>query len=207
MPQNYTPIDTTAGGDTVRQGFDKVKQHDAALKSNFAGTRFPSQNLVVGMLCYRTDLNLLYQLTDDSPVRWRTIPYAPVPVRHGGTGSVSAVGARINLQVPSREELQTAKSTAATELATVKRELMDIINGLTQNAPAALDTLQEIARAINDNSSVARTLRALINTKLTQTQADRRYAQKSQVGTMAGYDIVVSEDQPTERNNTIWFKI
>ena len=207
MPQNYTPIDTTAGGDTVRQGFDKVKQHDAALKSHFAGTSFPSQNLVVGMLCYRTDQNQLYQLTDDDPIAWKAIPHAPVPVVQGGTGGTTPARARQALQVPSQEELQTAKSTAATELATVKRELMDIINGLTQNAPAALDTLQEIARAINDNSSVARTLRALINTKITQTQADRRYAQKSQVGTMAGYDIVVSEDQPTERNNTIWFKI
>ena len=82
MAQTYPDIPSTK---TVRDSRQDILDRDEAIRSAFSGTTFPSTNLVVGMLCFRTDLGQLYQLTVASPVTWTRVPLGvPVPIAQGG---------------------------------------------------------------------------------------------------------------------------
>jgi hypothetical protein len=59
--------DNIAAGDSLSSSRQKILDRDESLKSNFSGTAFPTTNLVVGMLCFRTDLQKLYELRDTTP--------------------------------------------------------------------------------------------------------------------------------------------
>lgn len=51
----------------------KMSSTDEAIASHFSGTEFPTENLSVGMECYRTDENKIYMLKalpDDWHVIW-----------------------------------------------------------------------------------------------------------------------------------------
>ena len=95
MPQTYPDIPSTKA---VRDSRQDILDRDEAVRSAFSGTTFPSNNLVVGMFCFRTDLGQVYELTATSPVTWTRIPLGvPVPVGQGGTGATDAAVARTNL--------------------------------------------------------------------------------------------------------------
>lgn len=64
MPQTWDAIPAT---DSLSASRQKILDRDESVKSNFSGTAFPTSNLVVGMLCYRTDLQKLYELKDTTP--------------------------------------------------------------------------------------------------------------------------------------------
>lgn len=64
MAQTYNTIAST---DTLSASRQVILDRDDAIKSSFSGTAFPTTNLLVGMLCYRTDLTKLYQLKDTTP--------------------------------------------------------------------------------------------------------------------------------------------
>jgi hypothetical protein len=64
MPQVYNDIPST---DTLSASRQKLLDRDDALRSNFSGAAFPTTGLVVGMFCFRTDQNILYQLKDLTP--------------------------------------------------------------------------------------------------------------------------------------------
>lgn len=68
--QNFHDLQNT---EAINVYLDKVKENILTLLSNFSGTSFPTSNLQVGMLCYRTDENKLYKLTSISPVTWDNI--------------------------------------------------------------------------------------------------------------------------------------
>lgn len=59
--QNYTEIASTT---TLSASLSQLLGNDKTAISCSGGTAFPSTNLQSGMLCYRTDLNKLYQLQD-----------------------------------------------------------------------------------------------------------------------------------------------
>lgn len=65
--QNYHDLQNTEAANVY---LDKVKDNIQTVASNFSGTSFPTDNLQVGMLCYRTDKKKLYQLTDTDPITW-----------------------------------------------------------------------------------------------------------------------------------------
>ena len=48
----------------------KIDENLQSLKSHFSGTAFPTENLVVGMPCYRTDEKKVYRLMEDL-VTWK----------------------------------------------------------------------------------------------------------------------------------------
>lgn len=64
MPQNYTEIPQTQ---SLQSSLALILSNDKTALSNSAGTVFPTQNLHVGMPCYRTDLQKLYILKDLTP--------------------------------------------------------------------------------------------------------------------------------------------
>ena len=95
MPQTYPDIPSSR---PVRDSRQDILDRDEAIRSSFSGTTFPSANLVVGMLCFRTDMGQLYQLTASAPATWTRIPLGvPVPIAQGGTGASDAAAARVNL--------------------------------------------------------------------------------------------------------------
>ena len=88
MVQNYPDIPSSKA---VRDSRQDLLDRDDAVKSAFSGTTYPSTNLLIGMLCFRTDLGQLFQLTNTSPLTWTRIPLGiPVPVNQGGTGAIDA---------------------------------------------------------------------------------------------------------------------
>ena len=66
MPQNFNSIATST---KLQDSLTPLLDRDEAARSCFSGTVFPSTNLVLGMLCYRTDVGFkgLYQLTQITP--------------------------------------------------------------------------------------------------------------------------------------------
>ena len=60
--QSYTEI---LASETLRNSRQKLLDNDKTAISCNAGTAFPATNLQVGMLCFRTDLKKLYQLSTD----------------------------------------------------------------------------------------------------------------------------------------------
>lgn len=53
----------------------KLDNNVQSVASNFSGTSFPTSNLLVGMVCTRTDdNNNRYQLISDNPVTWQLLP-------------------------------------------------------------------------------------------------------------------------------------
>ena len=48
----------------------KIKERTETLKSHFSGTAFPTVDVVVGMTCYRTDQEKLYELRSTGPDTW-----------------------------------------------------------------------------------------------------------------------------------------
>lgn len=70
MAQNYTIIsNTTKLSDSLQPLLDR----DNAVASCFSGTSFPSTNLFLGMLCYRTDQLKCYQLTNLTGPVWTLV--------------------------------------------------------------------------------------------------------------------------------------
>lgn len=68
--QSYTEI---PGNKPVKDSRTLILNNDKTIASHYAGTAFPTTNLIVGMECYRTDLGLKYRLTSTSPVNWEPV--------------------------------------------------------------------------------------------------------------------------------------
>jgi hypothetical protein len=68
--QNFTDIPSSR---TLSDSLDDILNNDKTTLSNSSGTAFPTTQLQAGMLCHRTDLQRLYQLTTISPLTWRYV--------------------------------------------------------------------------------------------------------------------------------------
>lgn len=56
--------------DTVSDSRETINKGLQTLRSNFAGEAFPTENLAVGMKCYRTDRGRTYTLKSLDPLEW-----------------------------------------------------------------------------------------------------------------------------------------
>lgn len=65
--QNYTEI---ASSTTIAASRSQLLNNDKSIMSCFSGTAYPTTNLQVGMLCFRTDSGKLFQLTDAVNKTW-----------------------------------------------------------------------------------------------------------------------------------------
>ena len=74
-------------------------------------------------------------------------------------------------------------------VAIAEREATAVGDGIVGGAPGTLDMLNEIAAALNNDPNLADTLTALINTRLTQGQADLRYVRLLNAFTAAQADL------------------
>lgn len=70
--QEFNKLATT---EAVNVYLPKLDNNVQSVASNFSGTSFPTSNLLVGMVCTRTDdNNNRYQLISDNPVTWQLLP-------------------------------------------------------------------------------------------------------------------------------------
>lgn len=88
-------------------------------------------------------------------------------------------------QVPlATDDEHTQDNPPGNEAATprgVKAAIDAAIAALVDGAPGALDTLNELAEALNDDEDFAATITAAVNARLTQAQGDARYARRDVV--------------------------
>lgn len=68
MTQKFSIIGES---EKVSNSYGKINFNDQTILSNSSGDVFPTVNLEVGMFCWRTDRNELYQLTSLDPVIWK----------------------------------------------------------------------------------------------------------------------------------------
>src|SRR5574343_755529 len=68
--QNFTDIPSSR---TLSNSLLEILNNDKTALSCNSGTTFPTTNLLIGMLCYRTDQLKLYQLIGTNPDNWRFI--------------------------------------------------------------------------------------------------------------------------------------
>lgn len=147
--QDYTPLGSTATT-TVKDGILNHEKNINALRSTYSGTAFPTENLVAGLKCYRTDLGKTYtyngETWDDSV----------------NTSSLTVSG---ETSVPTPSTENNSKTIANTEF--VHGVISDLVNG----APTALDTLQELASALGNDPNFATTVLNKIGEKESKTDA------------------------------------
>lgn len=68
MAQEFYPLNVQ---DAVNVAIPKMQKSMESAASNFSGTTFPTENLIVGMKCMRTDANnTVYKLVSLTPATW-----------------------------------------------------------------------------------------------------------------------------------------
>lgn len=151
--QDYTPLGSTATT-TVKDGILNHEKNINALRSTYSGTAFPTENLVAGLKCYRTDLGKTYTYNgktwDDSV----------------NTSSLTVSG---ETSVPTPSTENNSKTIANTEFVHC------VVSNLVNGAPTALDTLQELATALGDDPNFSTTILNKIGEKESKTDAQIEY--------------------------------
>lgn len=147
--QDYTPLGSTATT-TVKDGILNHEKNINALRSTYSGTAFPTENLVAGMKCYRTDLGKTYTYNGKA---W--------------TDSVSTSSLTVSgeTSVPTPATTNNSKTIANTEF------VHGVVSNLVNGAPTALDTLQELATALGNDPNFATTILNKIGEKESKTDA------------------------------------
>ena len=95
-------------------------------------------------------------------LRWNGTQFAPFNI------DSAYVAARTWTQT----DIEDFAKGVSLDSAEAKSLIDSAVNALVDGAPAALDTLNELAAALNDDSNAYGTLTTLINSKLTSTQFD-----------------------------------
>lgn len=151
--QDYTPLGSTATT-TVKDGILNHEKNINALRSTYSGTAFPTENLVAGLKCYRTDLGKTYTYNgktwDDSV----------------NTSSLTVSG---ETSVPTPSTENNSKTIANTEFVHC------VVSNLVNGAPTALDTLQELATALGNDPNFSTTILNKIGEKESKTDARIEY--------------------------------
>lgn len=147
--QDYTPLGSTATT-TVKDGILNHEKNINALRSTYSGTAFPTENLVAGLKCYRTDL-------------WKTYMYNGETWDDSVNTSSLTVSGETSVPTPSTEN--NSKTIANTEF------VHGVVSNLVNGAPTALDTLQELASALGNDPNFATTILNKIGEKESKTDA------------------------------------
>lgn len=152
--QDYAPLGSTATT-TVKDGILNHEKNINALRSTYSGTAFPTENLVAGMKCYRTDLGKTYTYNGKA---W--------------TDSVSTSSLTVSgeTSVPTPSTANNSKTIANTEF------VHGVVNNLVNGAPTALDTLQELATALGNDPNFSTTVLKKIGEK--ESKADAQIEHK-----------------------------
>lgn len=147
--QDYTPLGSTATT-TVKDGILNHEKNINALRSTYSGTSFPTENLVAGMKCYRTDLGKTYTYNGKT---W--------------TDAVSTASLTVSgeTSVPTPATTNKSKTIANTEF------VHGVVSNLVNGAPTALDTLQELASALGNDPNFSTTILNKIGEKESKTDA------------------------------------
>ncbi len=151
--QDYTPLGSTATT-TVKDGILNHEKNINALRSTHSGHAFPTENLIAGMKCYRTDLGKTYTYNGKA---WTDAV---------STSSLTVSG---ETSVPTPATANNSKTIANTEF--VHGVVSDLVNG----APTALDTLQELASALGNDPNFSTTILNKIGEKENKTDAQIEY--------------------------------
>lgn len=147
--QDYTPLGSTATT-TVKDGILNHEKNINALRSTYSGTAFPTENLVAGMKCYRTDLGKTYTYNGKA---W--------------TDSVSTSSLTVSGETSVPTPATTNKSNTIANTEFVHGVVSNLVNG----APTALDTLQELATALGNDPNFSTTILNKIGEKENKTDA------------------------------------
>ena len=131
-----------------------IKKNISKLMSTYSGTDFPTENLVTGLKCYRTDLNKTYTYDGET---WDD---------EVNTSSLTVSG---ETSVPTPSTGNSSKTIANTEF------VHGVVNDLVNGAPTALDTLQELATALGNDPNFSTTILNKIGEKESKTDAQIEY--------------------------------
>lgn len=100
--QSYTEIPTST---RIQDSLAPILNNDKSIMSNHSGTAFPTVNLQVGMLCWRSDQLKLYMLTAATPT-WtllvdlnRSLAYLDSPTFTGTPLAPTATAATVTTQI------------------------------------------------------------------------------------------------------------
>lgn len=88
MPQSFPVITATT---KLQDSLQPILDRDISARSNNSGTAFPTTDLELGMLCYRTDIGALYVLKQVTP----TVTWEPLVQSTGAGGSFLALAGGI----------------------------------------------------------------------------------------------------------------
>jgi len=119
--QNYREIldtDDLAASRTYLLDTDKT-----AISLN-AGTAFPTLNLLVGMLCYRSDEDKIYQLKSTGPDVWEILPSKDSP---SFTGNTSVVGFTETVYVMTGTIIDPINGTIQTKTMTSNTTFTEVL--------------------------------------------------------------------------------
>lgn len=152
--QDYTPLGSTATT-TVKDGILNHEKNINALRSTYSGAAFPTENLVAGLKCYRTDLGKTYTYNGEA---W--------------DDSVSTTSLTVSgeTSVPTPSTTNNSKTIANTEF------VHGVVSKLVNGAPTALDTLQELATALGNDPNFSTTILNKIGEK--ESKADAQIEHK-----------------------------
>lgn len=110
--------------DTIRDARDIYNKNIETLRSNYAGTAFPTENLTLGMKCYRTDEGKTYTLKAIDPLKWE----------EDGTGGTKKptreeiISSRVFLDLVGREAIGRLTDWTGLFNRALSLEVMDFLD-------------------------------------------------------------------------------
>lgn len=147
------------GDQTLKASREPLNNALLTVRSLSSGTAFPTTNLSVGMLCYRTDQHKLYQLADEVTQTWTDALAANIAGNAASASSVawSNVNDRPSAYPPETHTHAYAgasqsggAATSATKLATART-----INGVAFDGSADITLTMPWANVTDKPSSYA----------------------------------------------------
>lgn len=164
--QEYTEISDST---TIKDSRGLFLANDKTIASHFAGTAFPTENLIIGMECYRTDQKIKYRLTNLSPVTWEATLTADAVVKikvdnavHADTASMCSGNAATAARATTAGTADTAKVCTGNAATASKLQTARKINGVAFDGSGDIT----VSAAANGGTSAACSGNAASATKL-----------------------------------------